>query len=307
MNGEDITGDEEKMGKLGLSFVKDDEGRQVKHPVFLQGGRSILLSGNLMLPAFKSDEGGYMFLQEGELEATMNDFLGDEPAGRHREIVEEALNVIWTQESRGLSWEDYLKQEWDSVYFNDALRVLEGYGRESGKEYGKNLRVLAAQFKGVGLSRYIYHAVRKNKDDTVELQEGDVLLQVGDQGQQKALKATYMEFAQRPEYEGMEGIFLDVRHQFWEDNPTGGLSNVRKGVERDMRLLAEGARMSGVTMGYVPLLTRVQLEEVDGEARMVCDEIIVWRCGYYSTTRTGSRCCPSRLRNQGSLPRPLSF
>ncbi|MFC2163302.1 hypothetical protein ACFLRF_06430, partial [Candidatus Altiarchaeota archaeon] len=275
VNGQDITEDPEKMGKLGISLVKTDNGKDVKHPGFVLGGRSVLFPGTFHLPTFKTKEGGYAFLDTGTLEGVLSGAKGDEWLAERKKDIEEPLRARWEREPNGMSWEEYQRTEGEAAFFHTMTETLQMAGERGGREIAKLFKGNAVQLKGVGLDKYMYHAVKKNPDGSVEARPEDrILLIEGGRGW-TPLAETDFEFAERPEYAGKSGTFLDVRHQYWSAPPTGGLASAKRDVERDRMLFGRGARMSGITVGYVPMISKVQLDEVMGDTRMVCEETVM--------------------------------
>ena len=273
VNGEDLTQDPEKMEKLGLEIVKDDSGREVKYPVFVSGGRSILWPGNFILPAFLTDRNGHAFMDFDALKSLNVRKFGADSEAEYSRRIESWLRRAWTQDNRGLDWETYRSRQFEASYIGG---IVEEYMKTSPPK-STFLTGIAVQYKGVGLYRYVYHAVRKNGDGSVELPEGDVLLQPSVEEEARRLEELDdVALAQRPGYEDKAGIFLDVNHEFFDKNPTGGIYSELKGVKRDAELMACGAVMSGVTMGYVPFLSKVQVDDVCGHpTRMISEGLVM--------------------------------
>ncbi|MFC2163300.1 hypothetical protein ACFLRF_06420 [Candidatus Altiarchaeota archaeon] len=273
--GNDLMADPQTMEKLPVSMVKTDDGSDVKYPAFVQGGRSILMPLKVHVPGIKNTDGGFEIFDLKELEGAMDQVLGTKNSSDHKIQLERQLKGEWERESHGLGWEQYKAQEWERTYFLGAFQVFNDLGQEVGKEYARMLEGVAVQIKGVGNDRYMYHAVKKNPDGTVEKHPDDKILRAHGRDLTATDGGSLVELAQRQEYEGKDGIFTDIRHQYYQDAPTGGLASAKVAIERDRLLLSKGARMSGITMGYARLLTRQQLMEAGTGSQMVCDELVV--------------------------------
>lgn len=120
--------------------------------------------------------------------------------------------------------------------------------------------VVAFQYTGVGMPRYVYHAAKKDEAGRVYMDESkDVIIKA-----QALPERVGVELVQRSQYAGRSGIFLDVRHQVGGTSPSGGLADDTITIERDALLLRHGATMGGVTINSAPLLQRAKLEEILG-------------------------------------------
>jgi|GEM_PF-6466139 len=120
--------------------------------------------------------------------------------------------------------------------------------------------VVAFQYTGIGMGRYLYHAAPKDQAGRVLMDEAkDVIVEA----ENLPCKAG-VAIVQRTEYAGKSGIFLDIRHQASSVSPTGGLADDTISIERDALLLRHGATMGGITINSASILQRKKLEQVLG-------------------------------------------
>jgi hypothetical protein len=261
VNGRRIT--EEELERMGATFLKDAQGGDVKLPAFVSGGRSLVYFGRLKLPGFTTDEGGLCFFDSREeLEARLPNSLPT-----IRQATEESLRQTYEESDKSLTFDEFRRREEERAFFTIVVNGL-SQAQPPGAEM---LEGVAVQLKGTGLYEYLYHLVRKHPDGRIELAPGEAVARVSgvDPGEDAS-------FAQRQTYEGVSGIPLDVLHQFYDKDPTGGLTSSEADVERDRRLLARGAVMGGVTLGWVVLFTKEQLDKALGfESGMVSPQIVV--------------------------------
>ncbi|MFH0862498.1 MAG: hypothetical protein V1875_05640 [Candidatus Altiarchaeota archaeon] len=273
VNGEDITQDEEKMRKLGLSFVKDDAGNDATHPAVVVGGRSVMWPYRCRLPALKTQAGGYACVTSGQMRDTVRKVGNHEAEAAYSKALEDLLRAEWGVANEGLSWEDYHRLHFAQIYIMEFI----AQANQRGDEIGRVFPGVAVQVKGIGCHRYVYHFDRVEDDGTPTLQEGDVVLKSRKQSEQERMNLIMDHvFAQRPEYAGKSGILLDVHHEPFDNSPTGAIYSEQKGIERAQVLWGAGAEMSEIPTGTMRLLTRVQIDEAEGRpTRMVCEEIVV--------------------------------
>jgi hypothetical protein len=128
---------------------------------------------------------------------------------------------------------------------------------DSKAAFEKGLRFIHAigfQFSGVGIQRYVYHSALK-RAGRVDLAPTEVIL-----GEDQIFEKQPIAIVQRQDYAGKSGIFLDQRHQPAGPDPSGASRTGPQSVERDAKLWAQGAHMSGVTLTYLPLLSKEELD-----------------------------------------------
>ncbi|MFH1403967.1 MAG: hypothetical protein ABIH11_06850 [Candidatus Altiarchaeota archaeon] len=272
VNGEDITQDPEKMRKLGFEIIREPDGSEATHPGFSVGGRSLLLPAKIKIPAFKTHDGGWACVGLDRLKGIVKINSGPGAAQQFEQAIEQHMRAAWQQDNEGLDWDTYRRRRIETSMFKSVVSALSSEPNAPAKMF----EGIAVQFKGVGVMKYVYHANRQNDDGTVDLQLGDVILETGDAREQRVTSDKGVAFCQRPEYAGKSGILLDVHHEFFDKSPTGGIYSEEKGIERDHNLWAEGAEMSGILMGYVPFLSKVDVDAAcGGPTRMVCEQTIM--------------------------------
>jgi len=271
VNGEDISSDPEKMRKMGMEFVKGDDGADATHPGFCTGGRNMLFPGKFEVPGFKTREGGLLPIPLEQL----RDIADRKIVGGINEFeaaLDRVLRETHTRDDHGLSYDNYKKREFENALFKSVIDSL----NQGGNEVANIVEGIAVQLKGVGLMRYTYHLNKSHDDGSVELQDGDIVVKPTDAREQANLDRRGVVLAQRPGYDGESGMFLDILHEFFDKSPTGCIYSEEKGIERDIALWSSGAEMSGITLGYIPFLSKVQVDEACGKpTRMVCEQTVM--------------------------------
>ena len=133
-------------------------------------------------------------------------------------------------------------------------------------------QVVAVQYIGTGVRRYLYHLKGRNGiGDTLPPGETEIRYPGIDSAQSP------VRFVQSDRYAGRSGIFLDQVHQpVFRATPTGGQFTAPGAVVVDRYLLGSGAELSGIMIGSLKILTKARLDEVLGrDSGMVAPELNV--------------------------------
>ena len=117
----------------------------------------------------------------------------------------------------------------------------------------KKIPVAAFQYVGAGQHNYIRHFWPVEGP----LRPGDAYLHIGQGEQEKSIT--------RRHYWGLSGVFLDQRHQTEGTAPTGGMIGCEDVVNMEKRLLAQGAHIGAITIGYLNLISKDKLKTITGD------------------------------------------
>lgn len=135
----------------------------------------------------------------------------------------------------------------------------------------KRSMVVAMQFIGVGIRRYLYHLTSVVEGASSTLKPDDSVLCV------ERIRAVQSEVmtVQSERYAGKSGIFLDQVHQpNFNPCPTGGQVSGPMAHAMDKLLLERGAELSGVVIGSLKILDKAELDAALGyDSKMVSPEL----------------------------------
>lgn len=110
-------------------------------------------------------------------------------------------------------------------------------------------RVIAFQYVGVGTHAYIRHFFIPDG----QLPAGQAYYSINGSAARSITD---------PRYWAKSGIILDLRHQRATEAPIGAMVDCEKVVAMERRLLENGAQIGAVTVGYLPLLTKDELNKI---------------------------------------------
>lgn len=199
----------------------EDEPIRGRYPMFIRGGRSLILPTDSELPLLPSDFGGLRLAQT--------------------------------------------LQEFETVSDDRITR----------------LRVVAMQYVGTGLSKYQYHAAHQTSDGFVTLDQDEVILKFPE----GKIAHGAVSIVHNQTYSDKAGIFLDLKHQPHTIAPTGGMIRGERVLKHEGSLLAHGAKLGAITIGFVPLITKEEVGGVFGEAGMMpCDQVEIHAKAVIGTT-----------------------
>lgn len=264
---------DEELDKLGIEYVKDEEGEHVKYTAFRQGGRGIILPGQFDVPAFKSEK-GHMIPPKKQLDYVLDRCFNGGAAENER-LTRAELDRRYAQDDMGLTKDEYDRRYFLYMYYENAV----GNAALSTMVDGDLMKSPAIQFNGVGLDRYPYHGAKPDSRGRLDVSEDTVILETQDERERKSIERAGEDwlfvFSQR--YDGAQGILADQDHEPVPDKPSGGLAETeaKRHIERDQLFWANGVIMSGVTFGYAKLIDKVELDKVVGPTRMACDVLTV--------------------------------
>ncbi len=273
LEGEDITKNPEILEKLGISMVCGKDGAEATHPAFMSGGRSIVLPGQYMLPAFKNNVGGYGFITLDRLQKAMSPDGNTGVVDQLSDRVRDRLGKLHERQKVDMSKDEFVGRYFEQEFMSQALEASE----QASYKWGKLEKAVAVQYKGVGTRKYVYHLDKQDKEG-VHIQIGDQLLKVSDANEEQRYRSASLGMAQRTEYDYADksGTFLEIVHEYFDKSPTGGIYSEMKSYKRDQVLWGEGAQMSGITTGFVRFLNRVDIDTAFGKpTRMVCEETVM--------------------------------
>lgn len=110
-------------------------------------------------------------------------------------------------------------------------------------------RIVAFQYVGAGHSTYIRHFFKP----AGRLADGQAYF---------SINGSETRSITDPRYWAKDGIFLDQRYQEATSAPTGAMVNCGEVVEMEKALLANGALIGAVTVGFVPLISKAELDAI---------------------------------------------
>ena len=238
---------------FGITKVEDDQGRPMTYPMFAHTARSLMQFCNLRIVVPVVDGRPRIVNRPEVMEDIYRELGGDEWAGQLRTWAEQAVEMAYDTNKPQMSREEFRRNQYGRAIAEMGLKVLNAIKHPAVNDRVKltTLPCCAIQFKGAGC--FCYDGQYVSPETHVKNPNLQLI--------KKRFEDSYFVVDKR--FEGKRGILLANPHQEGSMDPVGGVATLEaEGYDREQRILENGGKLSGITIGVVKLLDDTQVPEL---------------------------------------------